>query len=98
MSALIVRVDMDNYKIPSSITLSQWLDEWMDTYVHGMVKPYTEDSYRSQCRIHIDPFMGDVKLTELSTMRIQKFYNSLFRDKGLSPKTIPSVRPPATRG
>lgn len=78
------------YIAPSKQTLGEWLDAWLDIYVAHSVKPYTEDSYRSTCRIHIKPALGNVKLSALSTLQILRFYNQLLQ-KGLSPKTIKNV-------
>ena len=78
------------YIAPSKQTLGAWLDSWLDIYVAHSVKLYTEDSYRSTCRVHIKPALGNVKLSALSTLQIQRFYNQLL-EKGLSPKTIKNV-------
>ena len=54
------------------------------------MKPYTEDSYRSTCKVHIKPALGNIKLSSLTTIQIQRFYNQL-QTKGLSPKTIKNI-------
>ena len=45
-----------------------------------------------QCRTHIKPALGSVKLASLTTHAIQAFYNSLYRgDAALSPKTVKNI-------
>lgn len=78
------------YISPSKLTLGEWLDTWLEVYVAPSVKPYTTDSYRSACRVHIKPVLGKIKLSALSTLQIQRFYNQLLQD-GLSPKTIKNI-------
>lgn len=78
------------YVAPSKQTLSDWLDTWLDLYVSQSVKPYTEYSYRAVCRVHIKPALGRIRLSALSTLQIQRFYNQLGQ-KGLSPKTIKNI-------
>lgn len=78
------------YVAPSKQTLGDWLDVWLDLYVKPSVKPYTVDSYRSACRVHIKPVLGKIKLSALSTLQIQRFYNGLL-EQGLSPKTIKNI-------
>ncbi len=78
------------YVAPSKQTLGDWLDVWLDLYVSPSVKPYTVDSYRSACRNHIKPALGNVKLSALTTLQIQRFYNRLLA-QGLSPKTIKNI-------
>ena len=78
------------YVAPSKLTLGEWLDLWLETYVAHSVKPYTKDAYQSACRVHIKPALGKIKLSALSAVQIQRFYNQLF-EKGLSPKTIKNI-------
>ena len=87
---LLNDINQGSYIAPSKQTLGAWLDSWLDIYVAHSVKPYTKDSYRSMCRVHIKPALGNVKLSALSTLQIQRFYNQLL-GKGLSPKTVKNV-------
>ncbi len=91
-SDLFIELIIDGYAYvaPSKQTLGEWLDVWLDTYVAHSVKPYTEDSYRSTCKIHIKPVLGDIRLTSLTTFQIQRLYNRLL-EKGVSPKTIKNI-------
>ena len=78
------------YVAPSKQTLGEWLDLWLDTYVSNSVKPYTLDSYRSSCNVHIKPALGKIRLTSLTTLQIQRFYNRLLEQE-ISPKTIKNI-------
>ena len=89
MSEMIYKVDSGTYADSSKILLSEWLTMWLNLYVEGKVKPYTVDSYRSICKTHIIPALGNTELRKLDTDAIQLFYNSLC-DK-LAPKTIKNV-------
>lgn len=88
-----VLVDLDNgtYIDETNCTLSEWLDEWLDVYVRPNVKPYTLDSYTRICNNHIKPALGRIKLAELSPLQVQKFYNYLQDEKGLSAKMVKNV-------
>ena len=91
LSKMRVDVDERTYIEPSKQTLGEWLDMWLETYVAGSVKPYTEDSYRAVCENHIKPLLGNIKLAALSAPQIQQLYNKLVREKGLSSKTVKNV-------
>lgn len=91
MSAIIYEVDNGLYMEPSKQTVEEWLDIWLETYIKDMVKPYTEDSYRAQCKVHIKPVLGKIRLTELSPVQVQMFYNDLFRKDKLSPKSVKNI-------
>lgn len=83
-------IDEGTYTSPSKYRLSDWIDNWLEVYVKPNVKDFTYDSYSGICRNYIVPTLGNTKLKELSSMRIQKFYNALL-DKGLSAKTVKNI-------
>ena len=58
------------------MTLGEWLDIWADTYLEG-VKPRTVKIYRDDIRLHIKPYLAAVKLGELDTHTVQKYFNTL---------------------
>lgn len=91
LSKVTTEMDDGTYIEPRKETLAAWLDVWLETYVSISVKPYTYDSYWRTCKNHIKPALGRVKLSELSPLQIQRFYNSLLIDKKLSPKTVKNV-------
>lgn len=91
MSKIIAEVDEGTYAEPTKLTVGMWLDEWLDTYVQHAVKPYTVDSYRSICKNHIKPRLGQTKLSKLTAPKVQSFYNELLTDSGLSAKTVKNV-------
>ena len=89
LAQAIVAVDSGNYFEPSRITISKWVDIWLDEYM-GDKKYLTVKHYKAQCRTHIVPRLGAVKLSELTTPQIQKFYNELQRG-GLAAKSVRNV-------
>jgi integrase len=76
MQAAAVEINEGDYFEPSKITVSQWLDVWINEYCvsvkYGILK-----HYRAQCETHIKPALGAVKLSKLTTPQIQAFYNEL---------------------
>lgn len=82
------------YIAPSKMTVGEWLDIWLKTYLGG-IKPLTVLSYTQHVNNHIKPALGDIKLDRLNPHTIQCFYNGLgvaHKDKaGLSPKTIGNI-------
>ena len=71
------------------MTVGEWLDIWLKDYLSD-VKPGTQDSYQSVCRLYLKPAFGDVPLNSLKAPMIQKMYNQL-KGKGLSPKYIKNI-------
>lgn len=95
LSKIITELDEGTYKVPSKITVKEWLENWLTNYL-GNVKPSTALLYRQQAEMYIIPRLGSLKLEVLTSDQIQKFYNELFRSKedggkGLSAKTVKNV-------
>lgn len=84
-------IDDGTYVNPSQYKLSGWIDNWLEVYVKHSVKDFTYDSYSNICHKYVIPAIGNIKLKELKTSQIQKFYNDLLEDKGLSAKTVKNV-------
>lgn len=82
-----VELSNGTYQEPSRLTVSGWLDEWVESFVKPTVKPLTLSAYSSSIKTHISPSIGNIKLQALRGTHIQKLYNSM-KDSGLSAKTI----------
>lgn len=83
-----------SYVEPSKITVSQWLDTWLQTYLND-VKPRTVEAYTLSIQKRIKPALGDMQLQKLDAPAVQRFYNGLSKPhdgkSGLSAKTIHCV-------
>ena len=91
LTQVTAAIDAGVYTAPSKMTVGQWLDIWLAEYVKGVVKPSTLYSYEMQCRNHVKPALGAVKLSALSAHTIQALYNKLHRESGLSAKTVKNI-------
>ena len=69
-------VDSGTYVKPSKLTVSQWLDMWLEDYCTS-VKPRTLIEYESTVENHFKPTIGKIKLSELNTMQVQRMCNNL---------------------
>ncbi len=72
----------------SPITLSQWLEYWMEAIVRPSRAETTSYAYQKMIDNHMDPLLGDIPLSKLSPRDIQQYYLKLQRDAGLSPNTL----------
>ncbi len=106
MQAAAVEISSGAYIPPSKMTVAEWLDVWSKEYLNS-VKPRTVEAYGKNIRNYIVPALGSVRLSALSAVDVQKFYNALVRDgytvtrtvsgkkvteqKPLSPKSIKNI-------
>jgi integrase len=78
------------------ITLREFVAKWLDDYANNQLEPTTLSSYRNYLEKHIIPELGSYKLSEITPLLLQNFYNSLLCDGvrangkrgGYSPATV----------
>lgn len=69
-------LEQGTYQTPSKMTVGEWLDIWTDEYLNS-VKPRTVEAYKANCKHHIKPAIGAIRLTALTPIDVQRFYNRL---------------------
>ena len=74
----------------TDLTIEQWGWEWMQTFKAGKIKHSTMDNYESDFRMHVVPYIGRIKLKDLTTLHIQRTYTKA-QQNGLSPKSIRNI-------
>ena len=70
------------------LTLSQWLEYWMDTIVRPNRAETTVYAYQKIIDNHLNPALGDKPLLKLTPRDIQQYYIQVQRDAGLSSNTM----------
>jgi len=70
----------------SEMTVSEWLSIWMRDY-RNSIKDSTKATYWSDIKLHILPYIGKIKLSSLTSEKVQRMYNKLVAD-GISPKSV----------
>lgn len=84
--------DINNctYIEPNKITVSQWMNRWLEEYKKPYVRLETYVSYEAQIRCHINKDLGTNLLFSLKADTVQKFINNLSQ-KELSPKRVREI-------
>ncbi len=84
-------------------TLGQWMDIWFENYAKIKVRPSSHQTYKGYIENHIKPNIGNIPLSKLSSLQLQKLYKKLLsggrvnrieakeQPKGLSPKTVRNI-------
>ena len=91
---LLHSLDMGSYAKPSRLTVSEFLKEWLQSYVATNTAPRTRDRYEEIVKLHLIPAFGSVPLVALKPQHIQKYYAKALesgrRDGkgGLSARTV----------
>ena len=61
----------------SKLTLSEWLDYWLDAIMAGTIRPSTLNGYRRYSNLYIKPYLGDKQISKITPADVQKMYEVL---------------------
>ena len=70
------------YVKPNKLTVGDWLDKWLESYVKINCSIRTYDAYQSIVEIHLKPSLGTTLLTQLKPQQIQDYYSKIFQGNG----------------
>ena len=79
---------------PSSfnpVKLGEWLDLCLSVYIKNSVKQSTFVSYAGYVRTYFKPSLGDIYLRDITPRLLQQYYNYLYENGILSPKSISNL-------
>lgn len=68
-------------------TLGSFVDGWMIQFKKGSVTERTYEGYKFTLKQYVKPYLGKLRLSELTARKIQDAYNQL-QEEGYSPRTI----------
>lgn len=69
------------------LTVRDYLSEWLERHGNANLRPSTKASYQSHIRNHINPYIGDVYLNQLTPGMLDDMFAQL-AEKGLSPSSV----------
>lgn len=88
MANIVKQLSDKSYIAPSKSTFGNYFREWLDS--RRNIADSTREMYNSYYKVHINPLLGHLSLTELSPTDIQKFVNKLI-DKNLSDEMVKRI-------
>ncbi|MDN6662845.1 MAG: site-specific integrase [Corynebacterium variabile] len=75
----------DTDLLKGSSTVNQLIDVWLNQY-DGAASSITQ--YRSTARVHIAPAVGSLRLVEVTTPKLERFFLSLTRSRWQASRTL----------
>lgn len=78
------------YRAKQHITLSDWMNHWMENEILGSIKPSSYQTYYRQINRHLLPHLGGYDLSELTPAIIHDFIEKLAKS-GLVNRTIKGI-------
>jgi len=73
--------------LQSKQTVKEYLEEWVESHGNANLRPSTFASYRGHIKNHIVPYVGHVRLNQLTPAMLDSMFQKLF-EKGLSQSTV----------
>jgi len=75
----------------SNVTVKGFIDDYLDTMVSKRVRTRTLQSYTLLFNRYIYSTIGKLPLKDLKPLHVQKVYNQMTDELGLSPRTVQYV-------
>jgi len=83
-------INIEDGHIELEISLSRWVDIWLNTVIGDSVKIRTRETYEQIIKNYTLPVFGKYKLNRLTAQSYQEFLNEL--GNRLSPSTVTKIR------
>ncbi|MEG1744625.1 MAG: tyrosine-type recombinase/integrase [Ruthenibacterium sp.] len=83
-------VRKDGWRDPMSVSVHDWYQHWLVTYMKNSLKRSTYISYEGFLKNHFH-VIGNIKLKHLEGSILQELYNYKLREDGVSAKTIRNI-------
>ena len=77
MHEYIRELEKGYYVTDSKITISEWIDTWLEVYITPNVSPTTLSRYQGMIKRYIKPIIGHMKVQQLNTLAVQAWVNGL---------------------
>ncbi len=61
----------------SRMTLSEWLDRWLDEIMAGAIRPGTLKGYRRYADLYLKPILGHKQVAQITPADVEKLYRHL---------------------
>lgn len=87
LAELLHELDTGAFVKPGRITVADFLERWLADYVKPNLSPRGYERYQGIVRRHFTPDFGNLQLTQLRPMHLQKHYTSRLTS-GLSSGTV----------
>jgi integrase len=75
LARLLHEINTGAYVEPSRMTLSDYLDRWLDDYARPNVSAKTFERYEEIARLHLKPALGHHPLSKLQPLHIARYYS-----------------------
>lgn len=94
LRATLTRLEEGAYVKPAKLTVGEYLNQWLESYVATNTAPRTVEGYQLIVQRHLIPNLGAIPLTQLQPSHLQSYYAKALSggradgNGGLSARTV----------
>lgn len=77
MHEFITELEKGYYVANSNISITEWVQTWLEVYIIPNVSPTTLSRYQGMIKRYIDPVIGNIPVQQLNTLAVQSWVNGL---------------------
>ncbi len=74
MTEQLNAIDKGTYFEPSEMTLSEYLDYWVENHAKPNTAKRTYENYQYMINLHLKPILGHIKISKLQPSHLQEYY------------------------
>ena len=73
------------------LTFGKWFDEWLNTFKRGRIRESSYNNYLNLYKNNLEEPLGRKQLDSIKPHHIQRLYNELLEDRGISTKYLSNI-------
>ena len=77
MHEFITELEKGYYVANSNISITEWVNTWLEVYIIPNVSPTTLSRYQGMIKRYINPVIGHIPVQQLTTLAVQSWVNGL---------------------
>ena len=77
MHEFITELEKGYYVANSNISITEWVQTWLEVYIIPNVSPTTLSRYQGMIKRYINPVIGHIPVQQLTTLAVQSWVNGL---------------------
>lgn len=81
LAKFITEIEEGTYQKSNTVTFSEFAQTYLDNYARQQCRPITVNNYISMLNARILAYLGSYKLSKITPLLLNKFYNSLSEEK-----------------
>lgn len=83
LNELLHSQDTGTFVAPTAITLGEYLHDWLESLPARGLRPKTLETYRSMMGHHVIPYLGAIRLQNLTALDLDRLYARLLAEGGV---------------